>query len=172
MKEENPSTEQEFNRLINRFSNFIYAQIQKAYPQSLGLDRDDLFQEVGIVLWKLLKSEKKIKHQSSYIVRIVNSVVIDHIRSARRQQRTMEVEKHNGNPLYQRDEEEENQALIQEALMKLSEPRRRAVRLHLLNLDIEEIASVCHWTKAKTRNLIYRGLKDIKDILGEGGNGE
>ena len=171
MKKENPSTEQEFNQLINRFSNFIYAQIQKAYPQSLGLDRDDLFQEVGIVLWKLLKSEKKIKHQSSYIMRIVNSVVIDHIRSARRQQRTMDIEKQNVDPLYQRDEREENQALIREALTKLIEPRCKAVRLHLLNLEIAEIALVCHWTEAKTRNLIYRGLKDLKDILCEGGNG-
>ena len=172
MKKEYPLPEDEFTALIRRFSSFIYAQIQKVYPQSLGLDRDDLFQEVGIVLWKVLKSEKNIKHQSSYIKKVVNSVVIDNIRAARRQQKRVEDEKKSVDFLGRRDESNENHALIQEALSELSESRRKAVRLFLLDLDIEEIASISNWTESKTRNLVYRGMGDIKEILRKKGNRE
>lgn len=156
--------EDEFAALIRRFSSFIYAQIQKVYPQQLGLDRDDLYQEVGLVLWKVLNGEKKIKCQSSYIMRVVNSVVIDHIRSARRQTKLLDVEKANLDPLDQ-VEDAENNVLLMEAISQLSASRQRAVRLFLLELDIAEIASMCGWTEAKTRNLVYRGISDTKDIL-------
>jgi RNA polymerase sigma factor (sigma-70 family) len=168
VKKKDVTPEDEFAALIRRFSSFIYAQIQKVYPQQMGLDRDDLYQEVGMVLWKVFKGEKKIKHQSSYIMRVVNSVVIDHIRSARRQQRGLEVEKANVD-LLGRIEKTEDQTLLMEGISQLSEPRQRAVRLFLLELDIAEIASMCGWTDAKTRNLVYRGLSDIKDILGKKG---
>jgi RNA polymerase sigma factor (sigma-70 family) len=164
--------EDEYTQLIRRFSSFIFAQIQKTYPQNIGLDRDDLFQEVGIVLWKVLKGEKNIKHQSSYIMRVVNSVVIDNIRSARRQQKTVEVEKKNVGFLGQMEESDESHALVQGALSELSDSRQKVVRLFLLDLDIEEIASICNWTEAKTRNLVYRGLNDIKEVIGKKGSRE
>ncbi|MDH7512777.1 MAG: hypothetical protein QHH14_07520 [Clostridiales bacterium] len=52
-----------------------------------------------------------------------------------------------------------------EAMNSLIESRRRVVRLHLLGMNIEEISAFYCWSQNKTRNLLYRGLKDIKKIL-------
>ena len=49
------------------------------------------------------------------------------------------------------------------------ESRRRVVRLFLLNMTLEEIAIFLNWSEAKTRNLLYRGLDDLKRMLKEKG---
>jgi len=38
-----------------------------------------------------------------------------------------------------------------------------------LNMTIEEISIFLKWSKDKTRNLLYRGLSDLKKILREKG---
>jgi len=54
-------------------------------------------------------------------------------------------------------------------MQSLIESRRRAVKLFLLNMTIEEIAIYLQWSKDKTRNLLYRGLSDLKKTLKEKG---
>jgi RNA polymerase sigma-70 factor (ECF subfamily) len=36
-----------------------------------------------------------------------------------------------------------------------------------LNLTIQEIAGFLNWSQNKTRNLLYRGLADLKELLRE-----
>jgi DNA-directed RNA polymerase specialized sigma24 family protein len=57
--------------------------------------------------------------------------------------------------------------LVGRAVEALIESRRKVVKLYLLNMSIEEIALYFHWSKDKTRNLLYRGLTDLKKILKE-----
>ncbi|MFW6131169.1 MAG: hypothetical protein ACOC5F_01045, partial [Candidatus Aminicenantaceae bacterium] len=47
----------------------------------------------------------------------------------------------------------------------LIESRRKVVKLFLLNMTIDEISTFLNWSKDKTRNLLYRGLSDLKKIL-------
>jgi DNA-directed RNA polymerase specialized sigma24 family protein len=43
------------------------------------------------------------------------------------------------------------------------------VRMHLMGHSREEIARVLGWSEAKTRNLLYRGLADVRErLLAEG----
>jgi RNA polymerase sigma-70 factor (ECF subfamily) len=56
---------------------------------------------------------------------------------------------------------------VGKAVDGLIESRRRVVKLYLLNMSIEEISLYFHWSKDKTRNLLYRGLNDLKKILKE-----
>lgn len=161
----------QFEDLIKNFSNYIRMNIQKFHPQKNGLDPDDIFQEVKIKLWKILNDEKRIGNYSSYIKKIVDSTVIDHIRKCRREQgifllekqkkisetkRRYEDEKPQSRPLYDK---------IGEVVDSLIESRKKVVKLYLLNMTIEEISILLNWSKDKTRNLLYRGLADLKRKL-------
>ncbi len=53
----------------------------------------------------------------------------------------------------------------------MSRPRRSVVRMYLTGYDREEIADLLGWTEPKTRNLLYRGLADLREILTEMGIG-
>jgi DNA-directed RNA polymerase specialized sigma24 family protein len=55
------------------------------------------------------------------------------------------------------------------ALTRLSEDRSRAVRLYLEGMTSQEIADLAGWTEPRARNLTYRGLKDLRDLLGAEG---
>ena len=43
--------------------------------------------------------------------------------------------------------------------------RRPVVRMYLMGYPREEIAALMGWTEAKTRNLLYRGLADLRQAL-------
>jgi DNA-directed RNA polymerase specialized sigma24 family protein len=72
---------------------------------------------------------------------------------------------------YKRDEIDEGKLkkILEQAVDSLLESRRKAVKLHLLNMSLEEISEFFNWSRHKTRNLLYRGLKDLKQTLKERG---
>jgi len=55
--------------------------------------------------------------------------------------------------------------VIGEAADSLMDSRRQAVKLFLLNMSVEEIAVSLDWSQDKARNLLYRGLSDMRKIL-------
>jgi RNA polymerase sigma-70 factor (ECF subfamily) len=54
---------------------------------------------------------------------------------------------------------------VERALQILPETRRAVVRLHLRGYEREEIGHLLGWSEAKTRNLLYRGLDDLRNEL-------
>jgi RNA polymerase sigma factor (sigma-70 family) len=56
-------------------------------------------------------------------------------------------------------------AQIDAALETLPADRRVAVRLHLAGYDRDDIARSLGWSEARTRNLVYRGLEDVRRRL-------
>ena len=162
---------QELKRIIEKYSWFIESQILQFNPQKNGIDPDDISQEVKIKLWNVLTDEKKIYSYSSYIKKIVNSCVIDQIRKSRREEGVISNEKRkrisDRLSFYKRHNYSEDQLknMVGEAVESLMLSRRRVVKLFLLNMTLEEIAIFLNWSEAKTRNLLYRGLDDLKKIL-------
>jgi RNA polymerase sigma factor (sigma-70 family) len=57
------------------------------------------------------------------------------------------------------------------AVDELPPPRQAVVRLHLRGYHREEIAELLGWSEAKTRNLLYRGLDDLRGLLAQRGIG-
>jgi RNA polymerase sigma-70 factor (ECF subfamily) len=165
----------EFENLINRFSQFVKAHIQKFNVQKSGIDPDDIFQEVKIKIWKILEDEKKIENYASYIRKIVDSSIIDQLRKLKREQGIFTHEKQKwifdqkSNYLAPISPETNAKEIIGQAVNLLIESRRTVVKLYLLNMTIEEISIFLKWSKDKTRNLLYRGLSDLKKILREKG---
>ena len=166
---------EKFEEIINKFARFIEANIQKFDPQKSGIDPDDLSQEIKIKLWKVLQDEKNIHNYSSYIRKIVDSTVIDQLRRFRRQAGIIKVEKrkqisdHKSQYTMSSTSERDHSEIIGKAIESLMESRRRPVRLFLLNMTLEEISIYLNWSRDKTRNLLYRGLADLKRILKEQG---
>ena len=54
---------------------------------------------------------------------------------------------------------------LEAALRALARPRAVAVRMYLAGYPREEIAALMGWSEAKTRNLLYRGLADLRSRL-------
>ena len=168
------SKEQELERIFARFSGFMRAHVHKHQVGRLGVDIEDVLQETRIKLWKLIRNEKKIHYYASYIKKIVDTSVIDYFRKFKREEGVYLHEKnrriaenvsgYDTDYLY---EEMDLKDIVGKAVDGLIPTRRRVVRLYLLNMTIEEIALHFQWSASKTRNLLYRGLKDLKKILRE-----
>ncbi|MBU1185695.1 MAG: RNA polymerase sigma factor [Acidobacteria bacterium] len=162
---------EELERILHQFSNFIYANIYKFNIQSKGIDPEDIFQEVRLKIWNLIENEKDIKNYAFYLRKIINSCIIDKLRKYKRESNIIHLEKkelisEKQNPYHP----DENRALkraqfFSKAVNSLIHSRRKAVKLFLSELTLDEIATVCNWSKDKTRNLLYRGLSDLKKRL-------
>jgi len=165
------SKEELFRELVNRFAQFIRHQILRYNLPRFGLDAEDIAQDVRLKIWKIVRDDKAIQNYASYIKKIVNSSVIDQLRKCKREEGLVLLEKQNVISEVQigywaRHPEGRNlPLLIGKALDALLESRRKAVRLFLLNMSIEEIAAFYGWSQDKTRNLLYRGLSDLRKKL-------
>jgi RNA polymerase sigma factor (sigma-70 family) len=165
------SPDRDLETLLARFTNFIRAHIQKFEVQRFGIDPDDIAQEVRIKIWKLIKNEKNVVNYASYIKKIVDSVVIDQLRLLRKDEQLyrMEKQKQVAEQLNGYRPEVLRNTLLKEAVGKavesLIESRRNVVKLYLFDLNIEEISRFYGWSLHKTRNLLYRGLADLKRSL-------
>ena len=167
----NKAREDEFKALLERFAVLIKYQINKFNPQRFGLDPEDVIQEIKIKIWKILHDEKEINNYPSYIRKIVNSSVIDLLRKWKREEGIIIQEKQRKISEPTKDysaeftREDSLRETVGKAANSLIESRRKVVKLFLLGMTIEEISAYFNWTKDKTRNLLYRGLSDLKQIL-------
>ncbi len=141
-------------------------------------DLDELVQEVRVRLWRAQGTGEKISAvSSSYMYRTAMSAAVDLIR--RRRHERHEVATIDGgvarevlpDPSPGPDASEEILQAMGRALGKLARPRAVAVRMHLAGYSRDEIGSILGWSEAKTRNLIYRGLADLRARLTELGVG-
>ena len=62
-------------------------------------------------------------------------------------------------------------ATVARAVDELAPARQAVIRLHLRGYHRDEIAELLGWSEAKTRNLLYRGLDDLRAILAKHGIG-
>jgi len=165
----------EFDSVLEKYSRFIKAHIQKFNLPKNGIDPDDIFQEVRIKIWKLLNDEKKIINYTSYIRKIVDSSAIDQLRKLRREEgvifyeRQKRISERKSQYAMASSYDKNLKKIIGQAVDSLMESRQKVVKLFLLNMTIEEISIFYNWSKDKTRNLLYRGLSDLKKKLKEMG---
>jgi RNA polymerase sigma factor (sigma-70 family) len=155
----------------------LRSTIARVCPQALGLSCDDIEQEARISLWKALGSEREIAFPVSYIRKVAISATLRAIRRAKaRREESLPEE---GEPQYfsapihgvpadtpyTAAERSELRQKIVVALGRLQENRRLAVGLHLKGLTTLEIGKLLNWSEPKARNLVHRGLKDLRASL-------
>lgn len=141
-------------------------------------DVDEVMQEVRIRLWRADPSGEQIERWgASYVYRTAMSAALDLLRRRRSRaaDHTESVDDRSEElPAATRGPHDEVvggelSARILAAVDTLALPRRAAVRMYLTGYEREEIAELLGWTEAKTRNLLYRGLADLRKRLTEGG---
>lgn len=137
-------------------------------------DAEDLLQEVRIRLWRARGTGEKIAGSpASYVYRTALSAAVDLIRKRRsRPEDPIDPDRRSGDHpagvLAGPDRRLEATDLadrVARIIEGLSENRRPAVRMYLAGYDLAEIAGLMGWSEAKTRNLIYRGLADLRTRL-------
>jgi RNA polymerase sigma-70 factor, ECF subfamily len=178
-------TESRFNAIVAEYGRFLRQTIQRVCPRDLGLQFDEIEQEACLRVWKALESEREIRDLTSYVYRIAVSATLDAVRRVKRkreEQLVFEAEADSPSaqmaheltvdPARAPDLEAARKQLVQrvnEALARLSNNRRQAVGLHLEGLTTQEIATLLNWTEPKARNLVYRGLSEVRQFLKEAG---
>jgi RNA polymerase sigma-70 factor (ECF subfamily) len=139
----------------------------------LAADVDEIFQEVRIKLWQARPDGEKISAlPSSYVYKAALSAARDVLRRRRRSaERSYELDDLPEVHVTAHEdsagavERSELLAAVGREVERLAAPRRVAVRMHLSGYGREEIASIMGWSEAKTRNLLYRGLDDLRGRL-------
>lgn len=143
---------------------------------------DEVLQDVRIRLWHARATSGALKLETlaaSYIYRAAASAALDLLRRrrARREHLTEALEpdeRARGAAFAPADQAvigRETLDGVAAALAELQPNRRVAVRLHLMGYGRDEIAALLHWSEAKTRNLLYRGLEDLRNLLAVRGIG-
>jgi RNA polymerase sigma-70 factor (ECF subfamily) len=155
-------------RQLQQWSRLIASCAARAGIQDA--DREELVQDVRIRVWKALDREKSPALPSSYMYRLVTSAAVDYLRRrrSRRSDRHLQLERAETVASPASTTDDELARVLAEALGTLAPDRRIAVRLHLEGKSLETIAMLLDWTPARARNLLYRGLDEVKSFLGDG----
>jgi RNA polymerase sigma factor (sigma-70 family) len=165
------------DRLLADYGGFLRAAIRRVCPRSLGIHWDDIEQEARIRLWQALRRDCDIADPQSYLYRVVVTATIDAVRYVRSKREAplggAGLEQHNGTvtpPVPTVSGGSPEMAAIWEdmrqhtrmAIALLPENRRRALDLYLQGFTTQEIAELLGWTEPKARNLVHRGVKDLR----------
>lgn len=163
---------QGLERLVARFERMIRA-VGRRYRLD-PTDVDELLQNVRVRLWHTRGAESETESiestRTSYVYRAAVTAAIDIFRQRRSQVESLgetasrEIAARRAGP----DQDAELGDLtqrIQAALDSIVESRRVVVRMHLAGYPKEEITTLLGHTPAQTRNLLYRGLADLRAAL-------
>ncbi len=176
--------EAQLEQLLTTYGQFLRGSLRQMMPRSLHIPIEELEQEVRIRLWRALESETQIVSPASYLYRIAATATLDAVRRAK----TRRHELTQSEVLQVSDDGEEHVAdrrhvaistddpaaaldrsrlrdQIERARATLAPARRVAVGLHIQGCNAGEIAKVLGWTEPKARNLLYRGLNDLRTAL-------
>lgn len=162
--------------LVSRYGKLIESVVARVAG---GAD-DDLAAEVSQRISEALlkrSGEQTIQHPTSYIYRCA---VRETVRELRRRLAATAGELEQAEAVVagaDSDPEEATRArelaeATREVLADLSTDRANAVRAHLAGLEVAEIMQVYAWPYQKARNLIARGMKDLRARLSARGFGQ
>jgi RNA polymerase sigma factor (sigma-70 family) len=165
-----------------------YERLLRHVAHRYGLpseDLDEVIQEVRVRLWRARPAGETIAALGvSYVYRTAISAALEVVRRhrglggadrgcdctvAREDDQELSTSVSSG-PERQLERSELARAVGEEVLA-LADARRAAVQLHLVGYTREEIADTLGWSQAKVRNLIYRGLADLRAALARRGIG-
>jgi RNA polymerase sigma-70 factor (ECF subfamily) len=164
--------------LVARYAALIRSAIARVAGPRAEAIGDDVVQRVTTALWKRLGSGEPIEHPPAYVYRCA-------IREALR-----EVERLDEGRVEPLDDgladrlgdlaPDPEQRLrgrrlgeaVELCLGDLQPERAQAVRAHLAGFDVDEIMELHAWTYQKARNLVARGMADLRELLTRRGYGD
>jgi RNA polymerase sigma factor (sigma-70 family) len=172
--------EERFNAVVDEFGVLLRRAIVRLCPHDKGLQFDDIEQEARMRLWRALQAERDVTNYASYLYRIAATATIDAMRRVQaRHEEQLQVFTAEGidgvevvippAPLKDSPERmaESREAIgkVSAAVARLPDEQRRAVGMYLEGMTSQDVANLMGWTEPKSRNLIYRGLKELRKSL-------
>ncbi len=160
------------DRVLMRFGGLM-----RRAAQARGLieqDVDEVLQDVRIRLWKTKATTENLDALgASYLQKVARSAAIDLIRrrSVRREESLDGISELGAVPDALRIAPVDTAGpselthRLEAALAQMVQNRRLVVQLHLEGYERHEISGMTGWTEAKVRNLLYRGLDDLRALL-------
>ena len=165
--------ETRFEALVRQYGRLITAVVARVGGARVAGARDDVAQEVLLALWKRLEREQTLEVGSSYVYK---AAVRETVRALRRElsKRHEALDENSAPPNstsgpFEHLAESERGARIESCLGSLPLERERAVRAHLRGFEIREIMGLYGWPYQKARNLVARGMTDLRRLLREWG---
>jgi len=169
-------------RLLARYAGLVRSAARSHRADEATVD--EILQEVRIRLWRAIeRGEKADALPASYVYRAAVSATLDLIRGRRRKREVPLEESRLEEPRLEEPrlddagaipaslgtdrtvDEEAAMELLDQALAGMVATRRVAVRLHLAGYHLREIAAMMDSSEARARNLVYRGLADLRTRL-------
>jgi len=143
----------------------------------LDQDLDALLQDVRIRVWRAHPTGESIAQlPTSYVYRVAMTAAVDLVRKRRREHdREPAIEEAPSAALASRVHTDEAALAsdlgdaIARALASMIEARRVVVRMHLIGYERSEMSALLGWSDDKVRNLLYRGLQDLRERLTHAG---
>lgn len=163
---------------IEKLRERLERAVTQVCPSWMAVQADDLVQiSILRVLDIVAKSEHQRTFNASYLYRVAYSALVDELRRAHwRREVPIENEKAEPMPIEEVAVNPEDRAAsrqlgdaITDCLHQLINSRRRAVVLHLHGHSAAESARLLGRGLKQVRNLVYRGLADLRACLSKKG---
>jgi len=152
-------------RLLEEMAGSIQKILFARFSGLTPAEREDVEQEVKLKLWRAVASGKKIDNLRSYLWKAVVTTALD-ILEAKKGLCSFEAQAElPGGFEVDGGKSREGRLVLERAAESLSPKRRTVVKMYMQGADLARIAATLSWSEPKTRHLLYRGLKDIKNIL-------
>jgi DNA-directed RNA polymerase specialized sigma24 family protein len=165
-----------FEVLLGQYDRLILSIVARLGRQ-FGLRRDsftvreDIAQEVRFDIWKQIARGVVIEFPATYIYR---ATIRETVRALRRAaSREMEPLDDDGSQAVEPADPfkilaaRDQLRAIHESVASLTPERRQAVEAHLTGFQFQELMSLHGWSYQKARNLVSRGMADLRSRLGE-----
>ncbi len=169
-----PPRDQQIDDLVRRFSGLVKAAaIRVGGAQGLQL-AEDVSQQVFTNIWRQLSREQTIDDPRSYIYRCAVRETVRLLNIEARQpvagldDGVIEPLDGQASPEGEAVARDTAEA-VAAALDTLAPDRRRAVEAHLQGYEVTEIMRMYGWPYQRARNLIARGMGDLRGALGARG---
>jgi RNA polymerase sigma factor (sigma-70 family) len=157
----------QFEALVAGFGRLVAHAVRRVAGGAAANDLADIEQDVLLALWKRVGAEQDIAHPASYVYK---AAIREAVRTVARVRRRAEVplpEAEATAPRLEADgerlvAERERREALRVALAALTPDRARAVRAHLAGWSVDEVMRLHGWSYQRARNLIARGMADLR----------
>lgn len=160
----------QFEALVAGFGRLVAHAVRQVAGGAAANDLDDIEQDVLLALWKRVGAEQDIESPASYVYK---AAIREAVRAVARVRRRAE------DPLPEAEAraprvapageqlvaDRERRDALRAALAALPPDRARAVRAHLAGWSVDELMRLHGWSYQRTRNLIARGMADVRRAL-------
>jgi RNA polymerase sigma-70 factor (ECF subfamily) len=175
-----PDRDARFAAVVERYGRLLRDAVARVFPRHLGLQFEDVEQEARLRLWKALESEREVRDLASYIYRVAATTTIDAIRRVKaRREEPLELDDPAGpaRPRPVPDGVDGEAVLgrrlllekVERVMAGLDGRRSQVLRLHFQGFTTTEMGALLGSSEASARNLLHRGLKELRERLREEG---